>query len=474
MRAIITVLVAICLSIGFAQPNIDWEQDYGSEIADECYDMIRTHENGYLLIGYQHDGREWPTGANCKVIKTDSLGNVIWNQDYAAENLDSLGGYFKCGTQTIDECYILAGTRFTTHPGIYQSYMIKIDGEGNIQWEYSIVRNGPSAFYDVVVSEDGNIYLAGSSGYLTKTDSDGNIIIDADIDIQGNGFDRILLLQDGNLLLAALNPDIILIKIDNDCDPLWTRNLQLNYGMMDIIQTSDDCFICAGYYGGEQGIENAAVKFDNRGNVVWTRNWRYRRSFEYLRSITELNDGSYILGGIGCINPNELPYTFLQRFDNNFQNQWTLSFEEFSSSPRAILANSSGSYIIAGTKTMVLEDDTENRQMWLCNTNTDTLAISISQIPALANNFEIHNVYPNPFNSTTTISFILPTLSPVSVSVYNTRGQLVDVLLDGVMPVGSHKVVWDGHNVGAGVYFLKLCDKTGGENFIYQKVTLIK
>jgi hypothetical protein len=123
---------------------------------------------------------------------------------------------------------------------------------------------------------------------------------------------------------------------------------------------------------------------------------------------------------------------------------------------------------------MVLEDDTENRQMWLCNTNTDTLAISISQIPALANNFEIHNVYPNPFNSTTTISFILPTLSPVSVSVYNTRGQLVDVLLDGVMPVGSHKVVWDGHNVGAGVYFLKLCDKTGGENFIYQKVTLIK
>jgi hypothetical protein len=103
----------------------------------------------------------------------------------------------------------------------------------------------------------------------------------------------------------------------------------------------------------------------------------------------------------------------------------------------------------------------------------DTLLVAQSD-GEIASGFRLSNIYPNPFNSTTTIEYTLPYASDVSLSLYNIHGQLVDVLLDGVMPVGSHIVVWDGHNVGAGVYFLKLCDKTGSENFINQKVTLIK
>ncbi len=51
--------------------------------------------------------------------------------------------------------------------------------------------------------------------------------------------------------------------------------------------------------------------------------------------------------------------------------------------------------------------------------------------------FEIAGVYPNPFNSATTIAYTLPTKSPVTLQIYNTRGQLVDALANRLMPAGS-------------------------------------
>jgi hypothetical protein len=110
--------------------------------------------------------------------------------------------------------------------------------------------------------------------------------------------------------------------------------------------------------------------------------------------------------------------------------------------------------------------------LWFEN-EEDTLSVAQNDEMS-ATGFTFNNIYPNPFNSTTTIEYNLPYASDVSLSLYNIHGQLVDVLLDGVMPAGSHKVKWDGHNVGAGVYFLKLSDRTGSENFTNQKVTLIK
>ncbi len=84
--------------------------------------------------------------------------------------------------------------------------------------------------------------------------------------------------------------------------------------------------------------------------------------------------------------------------------------------------------------------------------------------------------YPNPFNPSTTISFHIPISSHVSLSVYNIRGQKVAQLINENMPLGLHKVVWDGKDnnkqaVGSGVYFVKL--ETGNETST-RKMILIK
>ena len=72
--------------------------------------------------------------------------------------------------------------------------------------------------------------------------------------------------------------------------------------------------------------------------------------------------------------------------------------------------------------------------------------------------------HPNPFNSSTLISFRVPeSLHPVLVSlrIYNALGQEVRELVEEVSPPGMHEVVWDARDdhareVPSGVYFIKL------------------
>jgi len=84
--------------------------------------------------------------------------------------------------------------------------------------------------------------------------------------------------------------------------------------------------------------------------------------------------------------------------------------------------------------------------------------------------------YPNPFNPTTTIAFDMTREGWVNISVYNSRGQKVRVLVDGTAGAGSHKVAWNGDNelgkpVGSGVYFYRM---TTDEFTSMRKMLLVK
>ncbi len=70
--------------------------------------------------------------------------------------------------------------------------------------------------------------------------------------------------------------------------------------------------------------------------------------------------------------------------------------------------------------------------------------------------FEVSQNYPNPFNPTTSIAYTVPVKSDVSIKVYNSLGQLVTTLFNGVVEQGKHKVDWNASNVASGVYFYKI------------------
>ena len=89
----------------------------------------------------------------------------------------------------------------------------------------------------------------------------------------------------------------------------------------------------------------------------------------------------------------------------------------------------------------------------------------------LPSDYTLHPVYPNPFNPSATISFDIPKVSGVELSVYDVKGALVETLLQDNMKPGKHHYNWEPQVLSSGVYFMKLT--TANKSFT-QKVTYIK
>ncbi len=85
--------------------------------------------------------------------------------------------------------------------------------------------------------------------------------------------------------------------------------------------------------------------------------------------------------------------------------------------------------------------------------------------------FSILNIYPNPFNPTTTIRFSVETSHVSQLHIYDINGRLVETLFDGVVNPGEYKIDWNASNVASGVYFLQL--KTIN-NVYNKKITYLK
>jgi hypothetical protein len=64
--------------------------------------------------------------------------------------------------------------------------------------------------------------------------------------------------------------------------------------------------------------------------------------------------------------------------------------------------------------------------------------------------------YPNPFNPTTKITYSLPWGTDITLTIYNSLGQVIEVIDSGFKKPGLHSVSWDGRNKASGLYFYRL------------------
>ena len=100
-----------------------------------------------------------------------------------------------------------------------------------------------------------------------------------------------------------------------------------------------------------------------------------------------------------------------------------------------------------------------------------------SRVPAdPANGFGLKNSYPNPFNTRTTIEYMLPEDYHVKITVYNVLGQKVRLLLNEYQSSGQKSVIWDakdnaGQEVSSGVYFYTI---QAGDTVKTKKMLLLK
>jgi hypothetical protein len=133
------------------------------------------------------------------------------------------------------------------------------------------------------------------------------------------------------------------------------------------------------------------------------------------------------------------------------------------------------------TATIVFKSDT----LWV-----DTLTVTangtltgVSEGTEMPRQFALSQNYPNPFNPTTTIRYALPQRAVVSLKVYNTLGQEVARLAEGMKEAGYHDVRFDATRLPSGVYLYRLTaevpagtGQTGGvKDFVQtKKLVLVK
>ncbi|MBK9424782.1 MAG: T9SS type A sorting domain-containing protein [Bacteroidetes bacterium] len=272
--------------------NIQWQNTIGGYDYDYLYSIKQTSDNGYILGGYsQSDSSADKTENNIGgwdywIIKTDSVGNIQWQNTIGGSDND----WLKSIIQTSDGDYLLGGVSVSDISGDktenclggWDYWIVLVDAAGNIKWQQTI---GGSAS-DILNS----IQQTGDGGYILGGNSDSNISGDK----TESGFG---------------NYDYWIVKVDSLFNIQWQNTIggsdqdQLN----SIIQSANGSYLFGGYslsnISGDKTESNFGaydywvVKTDTSGNNILWQNSLGGNENDQLFSITQSVTGDYMLGG---------------------------------------------------------------------------------------------------------------------------------------------------------------------------------
>jgi hypothetical protein len=259
-----------------------WQKTYGGSSEDKGRSIQQTSDEGYIVAGTTES-----FGAGEKdawVIKLDKDGNIQWQKTYGGEGEDQASAI----QQTSDEGYIVAGTTESFGAGKKDAWVIKLDKDGNIQWQKTYGNIGDEEAYSIQEIHEGGYILAGSTysyaylgidAWVLKLDKDG--IIQWQRSYGGSGNDKFYSIRqtdEGGYIVAgstesfgAGKKDAWVLKLDAFGIIQWERT----YGGSEedeaffIHQTFDGGYVIAvrSQSFGEGHDEALLLKTDRNGSI---------------------------------------------------------------------------------------------------------------------------------------------------------------------------------------------------------------
>lgn len=124
---LLTFALSLAVRLGFGYITFRKTYNYLAR-ADYGYCVQQTNDGGYIVIGMTDAGAF--IGSDIWLIKTDSLGNMIWDKTWGYDQTDESGYYVR---QTADYCYItVEGCSGSTDGSAL--WLVKYDSSGSPIW----------------------------------------------------------------------------------------------------------------------------------------------------------------------------------------------------------------------------------------------------------------------------------------------------------------------------------------------------
>ena len=250
-----------------AEGNVEWEQTYGTKTIEAPFvamSVVKTRDGGYAVAGYSEVG--WtPVGGGTGyvvLIKTDAEGNVRWRREFPNSDAPYLWNSVFLA-EADDGGYMILTTIQPRVSTGHDFWLIKTDEDGNKILEKYYDKNFSDIPIAIIKTFDGGYLLAGKTfsyeaswdGLLIKIDAEGNIQWNKTFG--GNDEDHIESIvesRNGGYVIAmrteAPPAGTLILKTDKDGDIKWTVEYrggnQPALRALDIIETADDTYVFTG------------------------------------------------------------------------------------------------------------------------------------------------------------------------------------------------------------------------------------
>ena len=515
---------------------IAWEKNFGGSAQDRAYAIIQTTDGGYALSGttYSDDGDVGNNngGSDYWILKLDGSGNLQWEQNFGGTQYEFAASLI----QTMDQGYLIVGRTNSNEAGIYgdtNGWILKLDESGNVEWERHIGGSDYDYIQSAIQTTDGEYILGGYSGssdgdvsnnngdldtWIIKLDINGNIIWERSYG--GTGVDvgwTIVQATNGDLVIVGYsnskNGDVSenngdfdswVIRVDSTGDLIWEQNYggsKLDYSE-SIVPAADGGFILAGSSSSSDGDVAAnngnadlwIIKIDETGNLLWENNYG-GSELDWICALAPMTDGNYALAGFSESIDGDLTE------NNGGADLWILSIDEAgnllweesyggSGDERAlsIIQTAEGGFAIAGASDSDDGDVSNNHggdDYWIVklfpifenNINpplngapTDILLEkTIEQRDLFQPSLMIQ---PNPVIHSATVAYYIDEESSINLELFDQSGQMVKSIIAGqrVLP-GIYEASLEHDFLSPGIYFIRL---TTANTKISKKIIVIE
>ncbi len=159
-----------------ANGNMLWNQTYLSPLTFSPRMLIQTSDGGYAMGGVANTTTE---GYDFLLAKTDSLGVMLWNKTIGGAGDDTATGL----ALATDGGYVIAGYTTSYGAGGQDGWLVKTDALGNTLWNKTYGGAGNDTFQRIVRTNDGGYAVSGATNsfgagnsdvWFVKVDSFGN------------------------------------------------------------------------------------------------------------------------------------------------------------------------------------------------------------------------------------------------------------------------------------------------------------